>query len=161
MVERQLEYRVMPQAVGVIAVLVASRNHQHAKAQNVRDAVPDPFGSARVLNAGRKPLRDAKPALDLAQRQQARKVSTTLIHLVLVFRLEDRRCAGWIDPCGGWLGGRLWWLVDEALWVVAASPVEGVLARGVDGIDLTVMDLVRGHEADAGVMVVLVVPVEE
>ena len=36
-----------------------------------------------------------------------------------------------------------------------------MLASGVDGIDLTVMDLVWGHKADAGVMVVLIVPVEE
>jgi hypothetical protein len=36
-----------------------------------------------------------------------------------------------------------------------------VLACGVDGIDLTVMDLVWGHKADAGVVVVLVVPAEE
>jgi hypothetical protein len=71
MLERQLEDRVMPKAVGVIAVLVAGRDHQHAKAQDVRDAVPDPLGSARVLDAGREPLRNAEPALDLAQRQQA------------------------------------------------------------------------------------------
>src|SRR3978361_848119 len=71
------------------------------------------------------------------------------------------RADGWIDPCGGWLGGWLWWLVDEALWVVAAGPIEGLLAHGVDGIHLAVMHLVRGHEADPGVMVVLVVPIEE
>ena len=71
MVECQLEDRVMPQAVGVIAVLVAGRDHQQTKAQDVRDAVPDPLGSARVLDTGREPLSYAEPALDLAQRQQA------------------------------------------------------------------------------------------
>jgi hypothetical protein len=32
--------------------------------------VPDPFGSARVLDAGREPVGNAEPALDLAQREQ-------------------------------------------------------------------------------------------
>jgi len=36
-----------------------------------------------------------------------------------------------------------------------------VLAGGVDGIGLAVMHLVRGHESDAGVVVVLVIPIEE
>jgi hypothetical protein len=67
------------------------------------------------------------------------------------------RADRWIDPSGGWLGGWFWWLVDEALWVVAAGLIEGLLARGVDGLDLAVMHLVRGHEADPGVMMILVV----
>jgi hypothetical protein len=52
-------------------------------------------------------------------------------------------------------------LVDEALWVVAAGRIEGLLACGVDPIGLSVMHPVRGHEADPGVMMVLAVPVEE
>ena len=71
MVEGELEDRVMPQAVGVVAVLVAGRDHQHPEAQDVRDAVPDPLRSARILDAGREPVGNAEPALDLAQRQQA------------------------------------------------------------------------------------------
>ena len=71
------------------------------------------------------------------------------------------RADRWIDPSGDWLGRWFWWLVDEALWVVAAGLIEGLLARGVDGLDLAVMHLVRGHEADPGVMMILVVPVEE
>ena len=71
------------------------------------------------------------------------------------------RWDGWIDPCGGWLGGRLWWLVDETLWGIAACLIEGLLACGVDGIYLAIVDLVWGHEADAGVVVVLVIPGEE
>ena len=38
---------------------------------------------------------------------------------------------------------------------------EGLLAGGVNGIGLTVMHLVRGHEADAGVVVIPVIPIEE
>jgi hypothetical protein len=80
-----------------------------------------------------------------------------LWHLGLALSRADR----WIDPSGGWLGRWFWWLVDEALWVVVAGAIEGLLARGVDGLDLAVMHLVRGHEADPGVMMILVVPVEE
>ena len=71
------------------------------------------------------------------------------------------RADRWIDPSGGWLGGWFWSLVDEALRGIAAGPIEGLLARGVNGISLAVVDLVRGHEANPSVMVVLVVPVEE
>ena len=67
------------------------------------------------------------------------------------------RADRWIDPSGDWLGRWFWWLVDEALWGVAAGPIEGPLAGGVDGLHLAVVDLVRGHEADPSVMVVLVV----
>jgi hypothetical protein len=45
--------------------------------------------------------------------------------------------------------------------VVAAGLIEGLLAGGVDDIHLAIVDLVRGHEADPGVMMILVVPVEE
>jgi len=69
--------------------------------------------------------------------------------------------AGWIDPCGGWFCWQCWWLVDEALWVVSAGAIESFLSGSVNGISLAVMDLVWRHEADAAVVVVLVVPVEE
>ena len=39
--------------------------------------------------------------------------------------------------------------------------IEGVLSCGVNGVGLSIMDLVWGHQADPGVMMVLVVPVEE
>ena len=39
--------------------------------------------------------------------------------------------------------------------------IEGVLAGGMNGIDLAVVHLVRGHQADPDVAVVLVVPIEE
>ena len=40
-------------------------------------------------------------------------------------------------------------------------PIEGDLASGVNGVDLAVMHLVRRHQPDACMVVVLVVPVEE
>ena len=69
--ERELEDRVVPQAVGVVAVLVAGGDHQHAEAQDVGEAVPDPLRRARIVDAGGEAVGDAEPALDLAQRQQA------------------------------------------------------------------------------------------
>ena len=39
--------------------------------------------------------------------------------------------------------------------------VEDVLPGCVDGFGLSVMNLVRGHEADPGVVMVLIVPCEE
>jgi len=39
--------------------------------------------------------------------------------------------------------------------------IEGDLAGRVDGIDLAIMHLVRRHQADPGMVMVLVVPVEE
>ena len=54
-----------------------------------------------------------------------------------------------------------WRFSDEALRVGAEGAIEGVLARCVDRIGLAVMDLIGRHEAEAGMMVVLIVPVEE
>jgi hypothetical protein len=39
--------------------------------------------------------------------------------------------------------------------------IKDLLGGGMNGIDLAVMHLVRSHEANPGMMVVLVVPVEE
>ena len=39
--------------------------------------------------------------------------------------------------------------------------IEGVLSCGVNGVGLAVMHVVRRHQADPGVVMVLVVPVEE
>ena len=68
---------------------------------------------------------------------------------------------GRIDPCGGRFRGRCWRFCDEALGVFTERVIEGGLACGVNGIGLAVMHLVRGHQADPGVVVVLIVPVEE
>ena len=39
--------------------------------------------------------------------------------------------------------------------------IERDLPRGVDGVNLAVVHLVRSHEANPGMVVVLIVPVEE
>lgn len=70
-VERQLEHGVVSQRVGVVAVLVASRDHQQAEAQDVGDAVHHALGRARVVAAGGgEAFGDAEPACDLTQGRQ-------------------------------------------------------------------------------------------
>ena len=61
----------MPRAVGIVAVLVAGRDHQQAEAQDGGEVVLDPPRGARVVEADGEPLRKSQPALDLAQGQQA------------------------------------------------------------------------------------------
>jgi hypothetical protein len=39
--------------------------------------------------------------------------------------------------------------------------IENLLSSGMNRVDLAVMHLVRGHETDPGVVMVLVVPIEE
>ncbi len=71
-------------------------------------------------------------------------------------------CLFWrIDPGCGWFFGWLWWFFDEALGVGVEGLIKGCLTGGVDGVGLSVVDLIGCHETDAGVMVVAVVPVEE
>ena len=66
-----------------------------------------------------------------------------------------------IDPDGGgfgrWHGG----LLDEALGLGVEGAIEGPLSGGMDVISLAIVDLVRGHEADPDMVMVLVVPGEE
>src|SRR5271170_7612343 len=66
-----------------------------------------------------------------------------------------------VDPCGGWFGGWDWRFFDETLRVLPERLIEGELAGRVNCVDLAVMHLVRGHEADPAMVMVLVVPVEE
>ena len=66
-----------------------------------------------------------------------------------------------IDPCSCWFGGWRWWFFDEALRVLPERLIEGELAGRVNGVHLVVMHLVRGHEDDSGMVMVLVVPIEE
>ena len=70
-IERHLEHRIAAKAVGVVAVLIARRDHQQSKANDVGEAVRDLIGRARVLDAGGHAIGDAKPLLDLAQNQNA------------------------------------------------------------------------------------------
>src|SRR5208283_3501356 len=52
-------------------------------------------------------------------------------------------------------------LSDEAFRVSVEGAIEGVLAGGVDCVSLTVMYLIGRHQADASVVMLLIVPVEE
>jgi general stress protein YciG len=61
----------VPQAVGVVAVLVAGGNHQHPEAQDPGDAMHDTPRRARIGHAGGQAVGDAEAAFDLAQRQHA------------------------------------------------------------------------------------------
>ena len=51
--------------------------------------------------------------------------------------------------------------VDEAVWVGAEGLVEGFLAGGVDLAGLSIVNLIGRHQADAQMVMVLIVPVEE
>jgi hypothetical protein len=66
-----------------------------------------------------------------------------------------------IDPSRDGLCRRFWLLCDEAFWVSAEGAVECDLTGGVDVVGLTVVHLVGRHQADAGMVMVLIVPVEE
>ena len=54
--------------------------------------------------------------------------------------------------------GRCGRLLDEALGIFGERAVEGGLAGSMDGVGLSIVDLVWGHQAQAGMMVGLVVP---
>jgi len=70
-IERHLEHGIAAKRVGVYAVLIAGGDHQQAEAHDVGEAVRDLSAVARIDETGRKPIRDAKPLFDLAQRQHA------------------------------------------------------------------------------------------
>ena len=67
----------------------------------------------------------------------------------------------WIDPHGGGFSRWLGRLLDEAFGIGAEGVIEGSLSGGVDIVGLAVVDLVGRHEADPGMVVVLIVPGEE
>ena len=66
-----------------------------------------------------------------------------------------------VDPGGGWFSGRAWLHSDEAFWVGLECAIEDFLASVINLFGLAVMNLIRRHEPDAGVMVVAIVPAEE
>jgi hypothetical protein len=68
-VERHLEQGIAPKPCGVVAVLVAGRDHQQAKANDVGQGVGDLIGRPRILDAGGKPSGDTQALLDRAERQ--------------------------------------------------------------------------------------------
>ena len=71
------------------------------------------------------------------------------------FNLSGSACQARLFGVGGLIHaavgllGRGGWLVDEALRVVAERLIERELASGVDGVGLTVVHLVGGHQTDA------------
>ena len=69
--QRQFESGIVPQAGGVVAVLIAGGDHQHSEAHDVGDAVRDALRIAWVGDAGGQTVGDAEALLDLAQRQDA------------------------------------------------------------------------------------------
>ena len=75
--------------------------------------------------------------------------------------LEVFRFVGRVNPNGVWFSRRFRFFGDEAFRVPAEGVFESGLPGGVYGFGLTVMDLVGGHQADAAVVMILIVPVEE
>jgi len=67
----ELEQGIVAQAVGIVAVLAAGSDHQKAEAQHLGEAVLDALRRARIIDASGQTPGDAKPLLDLTQRQQA------------------------------------------------------------------------------------------
>ena len=68
-IERHLEHRIAAQAIGVDPVLVAGADHQNPEPEDVRQAVGDLIGIARINQASRKSIGDPKPLVDFPQRQ--------------------------------------------------------------------------------------------
>ena len=69
---------------------------------------------------------------------------------------------GWrVDPGRGWFERWFWRLFDEAFWIGLEGAVEGFLAGCEDLVGLTVVDLVRRHQADASMVMILIIPIEE
>jgi hypothetical protein len=66
-----------------------------------------------------------------------------------------------VDPGGDRFSGRFWRHFDEAFWVGLEGVIEDFLAGVIDLFGLAEMDLIRRHQADAGMMVATIVPVEE
>jgi hypothetical protein len=59
------------QAVGIVAVLVAGRDHQQAEAPHLGETMADALWRAWIVNASGETFGHAQAGLNLAQRQQA------------------------------------------------------------------------------------------
>ena len=66
-----------------------------------------------------------------------------------------------LDPGGDGFSGRFWRHFDEALWVGFEGAIKDFLAGVIDFFGLAVMNLIRRHQSDTGVVIVAIVPVEE
>jgi hypothetical protein len=69
-IERHSEHGIVAQAGGVIGILIARRDHHQAETDHVGQGVGDAVGRARIPDAGRKAISNAKSLLDLAQQHQ-------------------------------------------------------------------------------------------
>jgi hypothetical protein len=69
--DRQLERRVGAQELAVVAVRIAGRDHQRAKADHLGQAVAHPLGRSWVLDAACQAPGEPEPPLDLRQQQHA------------------------------------------------------------------------------------------
>lgn len=67
----ELEHRVRAQPIRVVAVLVAGRDHQQAKADDLVEPVHDALRVTRVPDARRQASGHVEALLHLAQHQQA------------------------------------------------------------------------------------------
>jgi hypothetical protein len=70
-IHRHLEQRIVAQARGVVAVLVAGGDHQQSKTNDVGKTVRDLIRRAPVHQAGGQPIGDPETSLRLPQRQNA------------------------------------------------------------------------------------------
>ncbi len=66
-----------------------------------------------------------------------------------------------VDPGGDRFSGRFWRHFDEAFGVGFEGVIEDFLAGVVNFVGLAVMNLIRRHQANAGMVVIAIVPVEE
>jgi hypothetical protein len=69
-IQRHLEQGITAKAGGVIAVFVASRDHQQPEPDNVRKAMRNLVLCATILDTARQAIRNPKPLLHLAQGQK-------------------------------------------------------------------------------------------
>ena len=98
--ERHLEHRIEAQRIGVVAVLVDGADHQQSKTDDVRQAVRDLIGGARIDHAGGERIGEKKTLFDFAQRQNAAiRESRSQSNLTTTGLLEadDRQGSGSIE----------------------------------------------------------------
>src|SRR3954469_10036091 len=75
--------------------------------------------------------------------------------------LVDVCFPGRVDPGLGWHRRRHGDFADEAVRVSLVCLCQELLTGGMAGLGLAVMHLVGGHQSDADVMVILIVPSEK
>ena len=71
------------------------------------------------------------------------------------------RCLRRVDPDNGRDLRRFGALADKSLGCAKERRIEGCVAGGIEGVGLPEVDLIRCHQADASVVMVLVIPGEE